>query len=218
MTATRTTTIRTIQTPSDAPGDGIPSPTPSASLTLEAVFDAYFDCRKHKRNTLNQLAFEIVLEKNLIDLWHDLSERRYRIGRSVAFVITCPKIREVLAADFRDRVVHHVIYNAIRPRFERRFIRDSYACIPGRGVHDGMRRVSGFARSVTRNYTRPAYVLKADIANFFNSIDQNRLMQILARHVPEVWLRDLIGQVIVHDPRQGFVPTKVPNATWPFWH
>jgi RNA-directed DNA polymerase len=79
----------------------------------------------------------------------------------MAFVVTYPKVREVWAADFRDRVVHHVIYNAISDRFHRRFIRDSYACIPGRGTHDGLRRVSSFARSVTRNWTRPAYALNA---------------------------------------------------------
>lgn len=204
MTATRITTIRTIQTPSVAPGGGSPSPEPAAA-TLEAVFDAYFDCRKHKRSTLNQLAFEIDLETNLVDLWLDLSQDRYRIGRSIAFVIQYPKIREVWAADFRDRVVHHLIYNAIRPRFEKRFIRDSYACIPGRGAHDGMRRVSHFSRSITRNWTRPAYALKADIANFFGSIDQHVLFGILGQQVPEMWLRELIRQVIFHDPRPGVI-------------
>lgn len=179
--------------------------TTDASLDIEAVFDAYFDCRRAKRNTINQLRFEADLETNLVALYEDLASGRYRIGRSIAFVVTRPKIREVWAADFRDRVVHHVIYNAICDRFHRRFIRDSYACIPGRGTHDGMRRVSGFARSITRNWTRPAYCLKADVANFFNSIDRRILAQILERHVREEWLRALIQQVALHDPRPGAV-------------
>jgi len=154
--------------PSAVSGVEFPSPIP-AELTLEAVFDTYFNCRKHKRNSINQLRFEADLERNLVALYCDLANGDYQIGRSIAFVVTHPKIREIWAADFRDRVAHHVIYNAIRDRFQRRFIRDSYACIPGRGTHDGLRRVSGFARSITRNWTRPAYVLKADIANFFNA-------------------------------------------------
>lgn len=188
------------------PGVGASSPIgspvlPPAELTLETVFDAYFDCRRHKRNSLNQLKFEIDLEKNLVALWRDLREGRYEIGRSIAFIVTFPKIREVWAADFRDRVVHHLIYNALRDRFHKRFIRDSYACIPGRGNHDGLRRVSGFARSITRNGTRPAYVLKADIANFFNSIDQACLLTLLEKQVPEEWLCVLIRKVLFHDPR-----------------
>ena len=47
-------------------------PRAPAELTLEAVFDAYFDCRRHKRNTLHQLAFEADLERNLLSLWRDL--------------------------------------------------------------------------------------------------------------------------------------------------
>jgi hypothetical protein len=151
------------------------------------------------------LRFEADLERNLVALYRDLSDGSYRIGRSIAFVVTHPKIQEIWAADFRDRVVHHVIYDAICDRFHRRFIRDSYACIPGRGTHDGLRRISGFARSITRNWTRPAWFLKADIANFFNSIDRDILIGLVERHVTEDWLRALIRQVALHDPRPGAV-------------
>ena len=153
-----------------------------AGPTIEAVFDAYFDCRKAKRNSLNQLRFEVDLERNLVALHRELRSGEYKIGRSVAFVVTHPKIREVWAAEFRDRVVHHVVYNAISSRYYSRFIRDNYACIPGRGTHDALRRVSGFTRSVTRNWTRPAYFLKADVANFFNSIDHHILIDLAERH------------------------------------
>lgn len=176
-----------------------------AQLTLDAVFDAYFDCRRHKRNSLNQLRFEADLESNLVTLYRELRDGSYEIGRSLAFVVSHPKIREVWAADFRDRVVHHVICNAIEGRFVSRFIRDSYGCIAGRGTHDGMRRVAGFARSVTRGWSRPAYALKIDVANFFNSIDRHRLVAIVEKRVPEEWLMTLIRQVVLHDPTRNAV-------------
>lgn len=179
--------------------------TTDARLTLEGVFDAYFECRRTKRNSINQLRFEADLESNLVALHRDLASGNYTIGRSIAFVVTRPKIREVWAAEFRDRVVHHVIYAAMCDRFHRRFIRDSYACIPGRGTHDGLRRVAGFARSVTRNWTRPAFFLKADVANFFNSIDHRILVGLVDPYVQEEWLRTLIHQVALHDPRPGAV-------------
>ena len=182
-----------------------------SGLTIEGVFNAYFDCRRAKRNTINQLRFEVDLEKNLVALHRDLCSGDYKIGRSVAIIVIHPKIREVWAAEFRDRVVHHVIYNAISDRYYRRFIRDNYACIPERGTHDGLRRVSGFARSITRNWTRPAYFLRADVANFFNSIDHSILIGLAERHVPEEWIRTLIRQVILHDPRTHF-STRSPPA------
>lgn len=191
-------------TTSGVPGDDPSSPKLlPAELTIDALFDAYFDCRKRKRNTINQLAFELDLEGNLVGLWRDLTEGRYRIGRSLAFVVTHPKVREIWAADFRDRVVHHVIYNALFDRFSRRFIRDSYACIPGRGNHDGRDRVTAFARSITHGWSKPAHYLKIDVANFFNSIDRRILLDIVLARTPEPWLRDLITQVVLHDPRKN---------------
>ncbi len=196
-----------MQTTFDVPGDGSFSPNaPSAELTIDAVFDAYFECRRHKRNSINQLRFEADLETNLVSLYRALKDGSYTIGRSLAFVVERPKIREIWAADFRDRVVHHLIYNAISGRFYRRFVRDSYGCIPERGVHDGLRRVSGFARSITRNYTQPAYAMKIDVANFFTSIDKNRLLPLIDKYMPEEWLQRLVRQVLFHDPR--------PNATF----
>jgi retron-type reverse transcriptase len=204
-TAIRTTTIRTICSRSGACGVEFLSPNASlpAELTVEAVFDAYFDCRRHKRNSINQLRFEADLESNLVQLYRDLRDGSYEIGRSLAFVVSHPKIREVWASDFRDRVVHHLICNAISDRFYRRFIRDTYGCIPGRGTHDGLRRISAAARSITRNWSRPAYALKVDVANFFNSIDHARLLAIIAPLVPEEWLMQLIRQVVSHDPRRN---------------
>jgi len=173
------------------------------SLTIEEVFDAYFDCRKHKRNTISQLRFEADLEHNLVALYRDLSSGCYQVGRSIAFVVTHPKVREIWAADFRDRVVHHIVYNRISEHFYRRFIRDTYACIPGRGTHDGMRRVSGFARSITRNWTQDSFFVKADVANFFGSIDRTILLDLVLRHVDEGWLREIIRQIATHDPRKN---------------
>src|SRR5690606_25241468 len=104
-------------------------------------------------------------------------------------------------AQFRDRVVHHLLYNAIGDRFNRRFIRDSYASIPGRGTLDAMHRARGYARSVSHNYARRAYVMKVDIASFFTSIDRERLVGLIARHVPEPWLVQLATRIVLHDVR-----------------
>jgi len=62
-----------------------------ACLTIEAVFDAYFDCRRTKRNSTNQLRFEAELESNLVGLYRDLESGNYKIGRSIAF---CPDASE----------------------------------------------------------------------------------------------------------------------------
>ena len=169
-------------------------------FSIDEIFQAYFDCRRNKRNTRTAVQFEQRLERNLMRLHRDLNSGQYRIGRSVCFVVTRPKYREVWAADFRDRIVHHVLYNRIADRFYRRFIHDSYACIPGRGVLFGAERIHKHMRSATENWQRPAWYLQADLANFFVSIDKRPLEQLLFAQVDEPELRALIRQILWHDP------------------
>jgi RNA-directed DNA polymerase len=170
-------------------------------LTFEEVVNAYFECRQGKRNSNYALSFEYELERNLVDLYEDLVHGRYSIGRSIAFVVEQPKIREIWAADFRDRVVHHVIYNRLAPRFYPSFIRNSFACIPGRGVLDGSDHLWSGMRSITENWRKGAYYLQGDVRNFFVSIDKNVLFELLEPRLIEPWLKDLVRQVVFHDPR-----------------
>lgn len=170
-------------------------------LTLQAVFDAYYDCRKRKRNTMQSMKFEWQQEKNLFRLYQELKDGTYEIGKSICFVVTIPKPREVWAGAFRDRIVHHLIYNAVKERFENRFIKDTFSCIPKRGTLAGAIRARDFAKRITRNYSKTTYYMKADISNYFNSINKTILLDIIRRYVKEKWIMDLITQVINHDPR-----------------
>ena len=88
-------------------------------ITLEEITQAYYDCRKRKRNTVNASLFELDLEENLYQLYQDINNRTYEIGYSICFLIRYPKLREVFAADFRDRIVHHVIINKLEDLFEK---------------------------------------------------------------------------------------------------
>ncbi len=165
---------------------------------------AYFDCRRTKRNTSKALAFEQNLERNLGELADELRSGEYRPGRSICFVITHPKPREVWAADFRDRIVHHLLYNRIALRFQASFIADSCACIPGRGTLYAVRRLETKVRSITQNWKRPARYLKCDLANFFVSIDKFILRDLIAHRVTEPWWLNLAEIILFHDPRQNY--------------
>lgn len=165
---------------------------------------AYFDCRKGKRNSASAADFEQRLEYNLRDLFDELVDDSYRPGRSICFVITRPKPREVWAAEFRDRIVHHLLYNRIAGRFHAAFIADSCACIPGRGTLYAAKRLEAKVRGITANWRRPAYYLKCDIANFFVSIDKAILRELIAAKVSEPWWLSLAETILFHDPREDY--------------
>lgn len=174
-------------------------------FTFAELFEAYYDCRRTKRNSDSALAFEMHLEHNIRVLHDELADGTYRPGPSVCFVITRPKPREVWAAEFRDRIVHHLWYRRVSKRFENAFIADSCACIKGRGTLYGAERLEGKIRAVTQNWGRPAYYLKCDIANFFVSIEKARVFELLLAKIKEPFWRWLTEVVLMHDPRTDFV-------------
>lgn len=179
--------------------------------TVSELFFAYYDCRRTKRNSASAVRFEEHLERNLMDLYHELLAGEYRPGPSTCFVVEHPKVREVWAAGFRDRIVHHLLHNRVAERFHRRFIFDSYACIPGKGTHAAVARMEQLARSVTQNHTRSGFVLKMDVANFFVSIDRQILDGLLAQHIHEPWWLALTRTVLHHDPTQDAI-----YRSWPW--
>jgi RNA-directed DNA polymerase len=176
-----------------------------AGPSFHELVAAYYDCRRHKRNTASALAFEVDLERNLVGLFDELAGGTYSPAPSICFVVTRPKAREVWAAAFRDRIVHHLLYNRIGDRFERAFIADTCACIRGRGTLYAAQRLEAKVRSVSRNWSRPAWYLKCDVANFFVAIDKGILAGLLEARIPETWWRGLAELVLFHDPRPDVV-------------
>jgi RNA-directed DNA polymerase len=171
---------------------------------MELLVAAWEACRQHKRRSASAMAFEGHVEAHLCDLRDRLADRSYRPGRSICFVVTHPRPREVWAASFEDRVVHHLLYRHIGPRFESGFIANSAACIVGRGTAYAAERLEHDVRSVTRNWSRPAWYLKADLANFFVSIDKKILLEQLLAKVDEPFWRWLAETVLMHDPRADY--------------
>ena len=101
----------------------------------------------------------------------------YAIGQSICFIVDKPVKREIFAADFRDRIVHHLIFNYINAIFEKHFIKDSYSCRAGKGTSQGIERVDHFIRSCSENYHKDCWILKLDIKGYFMAMDRNILYQ-----------------------------------------
>ncbi len=185
---------------------------PSRVLKLEEIFAAYFECRKNKRYTANALAFEMDYENNVVQLWEEINSGTYQIGRSIAFIVDKPVKREIFAADFKDRVVHHLIIGKLNHLFEKQFIHDSYSCRVGKGTHFGIGRIDRFIRQCSVNYTKDCYVLKLDLQGFFMSINKNILFAKLEQFIKEKYqapdkelIIKLCKQVILNDPAKNCI-------------
>jgi len=171
------------------------------------LFQAYFDARKNKRNTINAIAFEKNFESNLFQLYNEITAETYTPQQSICFIVNQPVKREIFAASFRDRVVHHYLINKLNPLFEKQFVYDSYACRVNKGTHLGVQRINRFIRKCSQNYTRDCYILKLDIQGFFMHINKNLLQQKLDLFIDAKYnvedksiVKKLCKTVIQNDP------------------
>jgi len=173
-------------------------------VTYEDVYRAYLDCRQHKRNTPDALLFELQAEEQVAQLQRELTERTFRPSTSSCFVTQHPKLREIFAAAFRDRITHHLLVRYLEQIWEPVFIYDSYASRPGKGIHLARQRLQTFARQVMCNCTRPAYYLQLDIKNFFMSINKHILFALIRERCQQEEMLWLAETLIFHDPTEDY--------------
>lgn len=142
------------------------------NLSLEGLFEAYWDCRKNKSRTASASAFEVHYEDELIKLHREITAGIYTQKESISFVITKPDYREIFASHFRDRIIHHWIRQRIEPIFEQLMIPTTFNCRRGKGTLAAQMYVAEAIKEVSNNYTTDCYVMKVDIKGFFMSIDR----------------------------------------------
>jgi hypothetical protein len=93
-----------------------------------------------------------------------------------------PKTREILAADFSDRVVHHLLVPRLERQFEPVFIHDCFSNRVGKGTHAAVNRLQTFmqrAKDQAKKIQQRVHYLQLDIANFFNSINRRQLFELV---------------------------------------
>jgi RNA-directed DNA polymerase len=89
-----------------------------------------------------------------------------------------------------DRVIQQAIAQVLGPMFDSQFSEYSYGFRPGRNAHQAIRQV--------REYFRQGYkqVVDIDLAAFFDSVDHDVLMRLVAQRVQDKRVLTLIGKYL----------------------
>ena len=172
-------------------------------ISFDNLLRAYFKARKGKQAASSVADFTLNLEKELLSLQQELTSFSYRPGPSRLFTIYERKKRQIAAAPFRDRVVHHAIINIIEPPIDRRFVYDSYACRKHKGVHAAVNRYQQWSRLYP-------YVLKMDIEQYFPSVDHDTLKAKLRGYLKDQYVLALLDTIIDAAPPK----TGRPDCVW----
>lgn len=152
------------------------------SYLLMSVFEAYEDCLKGKRSSTQALEYMPLATEDIPKLAYEIWARVYTPSPSTCFMVTFPKLREVFAAAFRDRIVHHWICTRLLPLFEDRCheLGDvSHACRKGYGTKTAVAQVQEGMIRVSDHLQKEAWIYKGDIVGFFMNINKTILWNML---------------------------------------
>ena len=154
-------------------------------FTIGNVYKAWSDFRRGKRKTAELQQFSYALERELYALLRDLEERKYVHGGYLSFEKNENKRRTISVAPMRDRVVHRLLYDFLVLVYDKTFCFDAWSCRKEKGLLGAIERVAGFARRYPR-----AYVWRADIKKFFDSVSTEKLVALLERKITgnALWL------------------------------
>ncbi|MBI2444737.1 MAG: hypothetical protein HYV42_05895 [Candidatus Magasanikbacteria bacterium] len=179
-------------------------------ITLENLFSAWDAFKIGKQKKPDVLLFERNLEDNIFKLYEELSTKTYEHQAYRTFHLYDPKFRIINKASVRDRVVHHLIFKFLEPLYQPAFIRQSYSCQPGKGIHLAINDLARTLRKVSSNYTRRVWALKLDIRKFFDSIDHDVLFQLVKKKVTDPDILHLLDKII-----RSFCSTQGPGRGVP---
>lgn len=143
---------------------------------MAELYVAYLEARGGgKRKTTDEQRFEVDEILNVKRLCTELLAKTYQPSGGEAHVIKYPVRREIFAAPFRDRVIHHWIYDKIYDWWDKHFLYDSYSCRVGKGTLMGIQRLEKMMARASKNFSKEVYIVKLDLQGYFMSINRKKL-------------------------------------------
>lgn len=186
------------------------------NLTFDKLLNAHLRARQQKTTKKELIIFEMNLENNLINLLNKLKKGIYEIGNYRTFYVTEPKLRKIQALPYVDRIVHQwYVEEFIKPFIVPKFIKDTYACIVGRGTHKAVEAIQHYMQIYQRNHG-PYWILKCDIKKFFYSINPKILFSILKKQISDKKLLNFTYHLIF-DRRTEPIGIPIGNYTSQFF-
>ena len=159
----------------------------------EGWVDAYFDCLRNKLRAKQCNEYRMDYEEDLWRLVGEVHERIYTPSEAFCFIVTRPRVREIFAAAFRDRIVQHWISMRLEPLLERRFRSQgdlSFNCRKGYGSLRAVKTAKEHIERISERYTKDTWIGKIDISGFFMSIDKDIMLEKLLPFIKEEYQGD----------------------------
>ena len=171
-------------------------------LTYDKLLEAHFKSRKGKGYRKEIILFNLKQEEYIMWLLEKLQNKTYKHGGYSTFYVTEPKLRKIEKSKYIDRIVHRwLVDNFLGPAFIPQFISTSYACLKGKGMHKAcldLQKEMKHCQRIWNDY----YILKMDIAKYFDNINKTILLKILKRKIKDKDILWLIKEILYAQKRE----------------
>ena len=145
-------------------------------LKFEDLYEAYILCLKNKKRKKGTYNFvNIDLCTNLYEILNELNNKQYEPKPSNCYVITDPALREIYAAQFKDRVIQHFYLKEIEDILESKFVKGCSSCRKGKGTDYALNLLKTYLVNTSNNGKDDCYYLKIDLSGYFMSIDRKQV-------------------------------------------
>ena len=173
-----------------------------AKLTYEKLMEAHLKSRKGKGYRKEIILFNLKQEEYILWLYEALKTKQYKHGGYTQFYVTEPKLRKIEKSRYIDRIVHRwLVDNFLEPIFVPQFISHSYACLKKKGMHRACLYVQDTMKHCKRIWGE-YYILKMDVAKYFDNINKKILVNILKRKIKDEKILWLIQEILYAQPRE----------------
>ena len=171
-------------------------------LTYDKLLEAHSKSRKGKGYRKEIILFNLKQEEYIMWLLEKLQNKTYKHGGYSTFYVTEPKLRKIEKSKYIDRIVHRwLVDNFLGPAFIPQFISTSYACLKGKGMHKAcldLQKEMEHCQRIWNDY----YILKMDIAKYFDNINKTILLKILKRKIKDKDVLWLIKEILYAQKRE----------------
>lgn len=160
---------------------------------FEDLLKAFYDCSRGKRKKEGYQKYLFNYGEKLKYIEHELKTTHdFTWGGYREFYVHDPKKRLVMAAPFRDRIVHTALYKTMEPIVDKTLGCRTFACRTDMGNRKAALRLQQQLRRVGQE----RYCVKLDVKKYFASINHKILYKHLKDVLPDSSLDKILWSLI----------------------
>ena len=175
--------------------------------SFENLLIAFKDCSRGKRRKAGYQKFLFNYGEKLKGIEQEIkSTNNFKWGGYREFYAYDPKKRMVMAAPFRDRIVHTALHLISSPIIEPTLGCRTFACRIGMGNRQASIRLQKQLKMMGKN----RYCVKLDVRKYFASIDHTILFDNIIKMFPDDSLNEIFLSLIQSHPEYSKIGKGIP--------